>query len=50
MPHKVLKSRRNKTGITHMQPLPGYHQNGFEATQTLGHMMYVIYSELLNCI
>ena len=22
---------------------PGYHQNGFVATQALGHMMYVMY-------
>ena len=39
-----------KMGIIHMQSLPGYHQNGFVATQALGHMMYVMYSELLNCI
>ena len=25
-------------------------QNGFVATQALGHMMYVMYSELLYCI
>ena len=30
--------------------LPGCHQNGFVATQALGHMMYVMYSELLHCI
>ena len=30
--------------------LPGYHQNGFVATQALGHMMYVMYRELLYCI
>ena len=47
---KVLKSRTSKMGITHMQSLPDYHQNGFVATQALGHMMYVMYSELLNCI
>ena len=50
MPHKVFKSRRSKMGITHTQSLPGYHQNGFVATQALGHMVYVMYSELLNCI
>ena len=50
MPHKVLKSRRSKMGIKHMQSLPDYHQNGFVATQALGHMMYVIYSKLLNYI
>ena len=49
MPHKVLKSRRSKMGITHMQSLPGSHQNGFVATQALGHMMYVMYREPLNC-
>ena len=47
---KVLKSRTSKMGITHMQSLPDYHQNGCVATQALGHMMYVMYSELLNCI
>ena len=36
--------------ITHMQSLPGYHQNGFVATQAIGHMMYLMYSELFNCI
>ena len=50
MPHQVLKSRGSKMGITHMQSLPGYHQNGFVATQALRHMMYVLYSELLSCI
>ena len=50
MPHKVLKSRRSKIGITHTQSLLGYHQNGFVATQTLGHMVYVMHSELLNCM
>ena len=29
-----------------MQSLPGYHQNDFVATQALGNMMYVMYSEL----
>ena len=27
-----------------LQSLPGYHQNGFVATQALGHIMYVMYS------
>ena len=50
MPRKVLKSRRNKMGITQMQSLLGYYQNGFVATQALGHIMYVMYSEVLNCL
>ena len=49
-PRKVLKPCRSKMGITHMESLPGYPQNDFVATQALGHMMYVMYSELLNCI
>ena len=29
---------------------PGYHQNGFVATQALRHMVYVLYNELLHYI
>ena len=29
---------------------PGHHRNGFMATQELGHMMCVMYTELLHCI
>ena len=29
---------------------PGYYQNGFVATQELGHMMYLMYIEVLHCI
>ena len=50
IPHKVLKSCRSKMGITHIQSLPCYHQNGFVATQAHGHMMYVMCGELLNRI
>ena len=49
-PHKVLRSHRSKMGITHFQSLPGYRKNRFVVTQALRHMMYVIYSELVNCI
>ena len=35
---------------THIKSLPGYHQSGFVATQTLGHLIYVMYSKLLHCI
>ena len=48
-PHKVLKSCRSQMGMRQMQSLPSYHQNGFVATHVLGQMMYVMYSELLNC-
>ena len=48
--HKVLKSCRNKMGMTQMYSLPGYHQNGFVAILALGFMMYVMCSKLLNCI
>ena len=29
---------------------PSHHQNDFVATQALGHIMYVMYFELLHCI
>ena len=49
MPHKVLKSRSSKMGVRQMQLLPGYHQN-FGVTQALWYMIYVMHSELLDCI
>ena len=47
---KVLKSLRNKMGITHMQLLPGYHQNGFLVNEALDHMMYVMHSDPLQYV
>ena len=29
---------------------PGHHQNGFVATQATGHMIYVMYTDILHCI
>ena len=31
-------------------PVISYHQNGFVATRALGHLMYVMYTELLYCL
>ena len=33
-----------------LQSLPAYNQNGFLSTEALGHMMYLMHSELLHCI
>ena len=37
-------------GITHMQLLPGYHQNGFLVNEALDHMMYVMHSDPLQYV
>ena len=50
MTHRLLKSHRSKMGIyicNHESNVPshppGYHHNGFVATDALGHMMYMMW-------
>ena len=47
---KLTEDGRNRCVIMKTMRPPGYHHHGFVATQTLGHMMRVMYTGHLHCM